>query len=455
MLRVPLGTVSLRQDMINVAMLGCSATRDCYNYFDPTFIKRTLYVPKISLIALSGDPFKYSENTLNSLDPFRRDILSRDIKKTFWRDIEKARPDLLLIDFAEEVYDLLTTHEERSFVTNSNYLSSTNPILLGEGLHVIKAESPTFEKLWLQACERFTQKIAPLHITTVLLRMYVPERFASNGSVCSYDEVLLEKIKRINNRLDRCYSTFLQHVPCHEINIPLPSQICRISDGKKIGIADYTNDLSELIAAKVTSTCGLEKYLVPSPIQKVDMYLREFAHLLDAGDIPTVYELYTRGKALQLAGDDKGAVRCERLITLLRNCSVPLSAELGIVKFGNGVTINANAKIGDYVIIGANVTVGGGNPRRDKNGVTRKVPVIGNRVYIATGAKILGGLEIGNHCVIGANAVVTKDIPDFSVVAGVPGKVVTTITTDNLPKYSGYLYKGVPLSDVRKMMFGC
>jgi hypothetical protein len=59
------------------------------------------------------------------LDPFRRDILSRDIKKTFWRDIEKARPDLLLIDFAEEVYDLLTTHEERSFVTNSNYLSSS------------------------------------------------------------------------------------------------------------------------------------------------------------------------------------------------------------------------------------------------------------------------------------------------------------------------------------------
>jgi serine O-acetyltransferase len=134
---------------------------------------------------------------------------------------------------------------------------------------------------------------------------------------------------------------------------------------------------------------------------------------------------------------------------------VPLSAEIGKVTFGNGVTINANARIGDYVIIGANVTVGGGNPRRDKNGVTRWVPVIGNRVYIATGAKILGGLEIGNHCVIGANAVVTKDIPDFSVVAGVPGRVIATITTDNLHKYSGYLYKRVALSDVRKMMFGC
>ena len=440
--------------MINIAMLGCSVTRDCYNYFDPKFLKRTLYAPKLSLIALSGDPFKHSESTLNNLDPFRRDILSRDIKKTFWRDIERARPDILLIDFAEEIYELLTTHEEMSFVTNSNYLSNTNPILLGEGLHVIKPESPSFEKLWLQACEHFSQTIATLHITTVLIRLYVPERFISNESVCSYDDVLLERIKRINNRLDRCYSTFLQHVRCHEINIPLSLQISRFSDGKKLGIADYSNDLSELMAAKVASTCGLEKYIVPSLSQKVDMYLSEFAHLLDAGDIPTVYELYTRGKALQLAGDDKGAVRCERLITLLRNCSVPLSAELGIVTFGNGVTINGNAKIGDYVTIGANVTVGGGTPRCNKHGVRRWVPVIGNRVYIATGAKILGGIEIGNHCVIGANAVVTKDIPDFSVVAGVPGKLVATITTDNLAKYSGYLYKGVPLSDVRKMMFG-
>jgi serine O-acetyltransferase len=87
--------------------------------------------------------------------------------------------------------------------------------------------------------------------------------------------------------------------------------------------------------------------------------------------------------------------------------------------------------------------------------VKRAIPIIGNRVYIATGAKILGGIEIGSHCVIGANAVVTKDIPDFSVVAGVPGKVVTRITPENLHKYSGYLYKGLALSDVRKMMFNC
>lgn len=441
--------------MINVATLGCLATRNCCDYFDFTFIKNIIYAPRISLIALSSDPCTYSESALAHLDASQRDIISRDLKKTFWNDIERLRPDLLLIDFAEEVYDLIATHEEKTFVTNSPSLGRVKEPLFIEELHLIKRDSNRFEELWIHACQCFSQKIASLKIKPVLVRIYVPEHFAARGNVYSYDDVILDKIKRTNIRLDRCYSVFLQNVGCHEINIPPDSQVSQLSNGKKIGIADYTKELSELIAAKVAFTCELEKYLVPSPSKKVDMYLSEFAHLLDAGDIPTVYELYTRGKDLKLSGDEKGAVRCERLISLLRNSSVPLSADLGKVKFGNGVTINGNAKIGDHVTIGANVTVGGASPRLDKHGVTRTAPIIGNRVYIATGAKILGGIDIGSHCVIGANAVVTKDIPDFSVVAGVPGKVIAKITPENLRKYSGYLYKGIALSDVRKMMFGC
>ncbi len=52
------------------------------------------------------------------------------------------------------------------------------------------------------------------------------------------------------------------------------------------------------------------------------------------------------------------------------------------------------------------------------------VPVIGNDVYIATGAKILGDIKVGNNVIIGANAVVIKDVPDNCVVAGVPAKII-------------------------------
>jgi serine O-acetyltransferase len=442
------------EKMIHIATLGCLATRNSCNYFDATFVRSNLYAPKISLIALFGNPVDHFELALNNLDPFRRDIVSRDLKKTFWQEIQSKKPDILLVDFAEEVYDLLATHDGKSYITNSDYLSINATALLGDKLGLIKKESTNFDVLWRQACKSFSEKVASSQITTVLIRLRAPERFASKDNICPFDDAALEKITHINARLDHLYSVFQQTVGCLSINIPADLLISQFSGGKKIGIADYTNEIGELIAAKVATACGLEKHLIPSPNAKVDLYLNEFARLLDAGDIPTAYELYTRGKALKLAGDEKGAIRCERLITLLRNSSVPLTAELGKIKFGNGVTINGNARIGDYVTIGANVTVGGGSSHRDKDGVSRSAPTIGNRVYIATGAKVLGGIQIGNHCIIGANAVITKDIPDFSVAAGIPGKVIAKITPENLSKYSGYLYKGVALSDVRKLMFG-
>ena len=52
------------------------------------------------------------------------------------------------------------------------------------------------------------------------------------------------------------------------------------------------------------------------------------------------------------------------------------------------------------------------------------VPVIGNDVYIATGAKILGPITIGNNSVVGANAVVIHNVPENTVVAGLPAKVI-------------------------------
>jgi serine O-acetyltransferase len=53
------------------------------------------------------------------------------------------------------------------------------------------------------------------------------------------------------------------------------------------------------------------------------------------------------------------------------------------------------------------------------------VPVIGDNVYIGPGAKIIGRVNMGSGVAIGANAVVTKDVPDNAVVVGVPAKVIS------------------------------
>jgi acetyltransferase-like isoleucine patch superfamily enzyme len=50
--------------------------------------------------------------------------------------------------------------------------------------------------------------------------------------------------------------------------------------------------------------------------------------------------------------------------------------------------------------------------------------IIGRGSWIGTGARIMGTIRIGEHCVVGANAVVTKNVPDFSVVVGCPARVI-------------------------------
>ena len=82
--------------------------------------------------------------------------------------------------------------------------------------------------------------------------------------------------------------------------------------------------------------------------------------------------------------------------------------------------VNQGAIIGNNVNISQGVTIGMAN-RGEKAGV----PVIGNEVYIGPGAKIIGAIKVGNNVAIGANAVVTHDVPDNAVVGGVPARIIS------------------------------
>ena len=114
-----------------------------------------------------------------------------------------------------------------------------------------------------------------------------------------------------------------------------------------------------------------------------------------------------------------------RIIMILNfflfNSSVPYSCNIGKgTKFGHGgisVVINSDAIIGKNCLIGSCVTIGG----KSKN---PNVPIIGDNVYIATGAKIIGDVKIGSNVVIGANAVVIDSVPSNCVVDGVPAKII-------------------------------
>lgn len=85
------------------------------------------------------------------------------------------------------------------------------------------------------------------------------------------------------------------------------------------------------------------------------------------------------------------------------------------------IFVNEDCVIGDNCNVSQGVTIGTSN-RGERAGN----PVIGNNVYIGPGAKVIGAIKVGDDVAIGANCVVTRDVPDHAVVAGVPGRVIST-----------------------------
>ena len=85
-----------------------------------------------------------------------------------------------------------------------------------------------------------------------------------------------------------------------------------------------------------------------------------------------------------------------------------------------GVFVSGEAVIGKNCNLSQGVTLGQANRGKNKGS-----PRLGDNVYVGPGAKIVGSVTVGSNVAIGANCVVTSDIPDDSVVVGIPGRVVS------------------------------
>ncbi len=125
-----------------------------------------------------------------------------------------------------------------------------------------------------------------------------------------------------------------------------------------------------------------------------------------------------------------------RLGLLAKLCSILNVVIFGIetspkVEIGGGLflphtvgTVIGAARIGENCTIMQGVTLGTSEPDMGFTAALR--PVVGSGVLIGAGAKIIGPVVIGDHVKIGANAVVLKDVPTYSVAVGVPAAVVAS-----------------------------
>jgi serine O-acetyltransferase len=107
-----------------------------------------------------------------------------------------------------------------------------------------------------------------------------------------------------------------------------------------------------------------------------------------------------------------------KLNVVFGQCVIGRGADFGaefVLVHSQGVVINAGVRGGKHVFIEHQVTIGAEK---------RRAPVLGDDVFIGAGAKVLGTVRVGNGVKIGANAVVTKDVPDGATAVGIPARVV-------------------------------
>jgi serine O-acetyltransferase len=99
----------------------------------------------------------------------------------------------------------------------------------------------------------------------------------------------------------------------------------------------------------------------------------------------------------------------------------------------HGIVIGGRTKIGEYAHILQGVTFGGNGKERPDGDGCQVSPYVGDHALIGAGAKLIGPVRIGNHTVIGANAVVTKDVPDQSVAVGIPATILRVAEPERPP----------------------
>ena len=95
------------------------------------------------------------------------------------------------------------------------------------------------------------------------------------------------------------------------------------------------------------------------------------------------------------------------------------------IDHGMGVVIGETTIVGDDVLLYKGVVLGGTSLENKK-----RHPTIGNNVVVGTNAIVLGDIEIGENCKIGAGSVVTKPAPPNSTIVGIPGKTLESLRKD-------------------------
>ena len=205
-----------------------------------------------------------------------------------------------------------------------------------------------------------------------------------------------------------------QSVPCFHRSLPEPVSEELQTPGVLTGLR---RDIAQLVRGHPTRRKAIAVTLTNRGLQAVLLY--RMAHSLWKKGVPVLPMLLSRISQHAFAVDISPKCRLGPGIVIVH---------------GFGVVIGSDTEIEGDCCIFHGVTLGDRGSEWVNSDRPDGHPRVGRDVMFGAGAKVLGPIRIGNNCVIGANAVVLSDVPDDSVAAGIPAKIVSRRKTPHWVK---------------------
>ncbi len=177
---------------------------------------------------------------------------------------------------------------------------------------------------------------------------------------------------------------------------------------------------------------GTEKFgLLTGDYQEISSFLVKFSDFIDKVDI----QVQARNSALPLADLTRYEARIEPgaiirdMVEIGKGAVIMMGAVINIgCVIGEGTMIDMNAVLGGRAIIGSNCHIGAGAVVAGVIEPPSAQPaVIEDNVLVGANAVILEGIRVKRGSVVAAGAIVTRDVPEYSVVAGSPAKVIKEV----------------------------
>lgn len=152
--------------------------------------------------------------------------------------------------------------------------------------------------------------------------------------------------------------------------------------------------------------------------------------------------LYRTGRYFRTRGYKMLAKLIEKLIHRWCYCEISTTADIGSgfsIYHPFGLVVGTDVQAGRNLTLSMDVVLGGNIGKQRPDGSVK--PILGDNVNIGAGSKVVGPINIGNNCIVGANSVVTKSMPANSIIAGVPAQVIKRDGHRvSLLEYHGQLY---------------